>query len=231
MNRSDLLSKAINECLQEMYSKAQPPMDFNELNRKCEAKEEYDKDYWSHHYLPQNEYEDILESYMDTYNIKCQWKDHSQIMINYLMEGGTKDKWIEGHTGEDGFKYPGHRGYENTPKISDLIGVDNAEKVRELMETCKNFYRFDREENQFRFTISNYAPSICKERVMEYWEKDGTPIYDRVIDPESEKWVTVTPEYIEQCKEWLTEDNKNYDEWLYNEYEKLVKTYDSNYQA
>ena len=226
MYRDDILSKAVNDCLQEMYLKAQPSLDFNELKERAKNNEEVDKDFWSHHYLPRKEYDDILYSYMHAYGIESKWDDYAQTMIDYLEKGGTKDTWVEGETDSNGFKYSGHRGYEDTPKISDVIGEEAAAKVLELMKTCKEFYKFNRDEMSFNFTVSNYSPSMCKEMVQEYWDNvDKTvKIYDKVIDPETGEWVVVTPEYIKECEEQV-ECMEQYDNWLYEEYKKLVEKY------
>ena len=52
MRRSDILEEGINRCLQEMYKRAQPPMNWMGLLNKAK-KGEVDRkdDFINHHYL------------------------------------------------------------------------------------------------------------------------------------------------------------------------------------
>lgn len=225
--RSEILDKAIHDCLNEMYKKSQPNTTWDEIIQKFESGE-YDKNVkvYELHYLPYVEYKEIEEKYIQAYRIHNEWKEDADLMIKYLKEGGTKDKYIPERIDEDGFKHPGYRGYESTPKLEDalkdIIKNPNIEeqvlnKVFELMYNCKDFYCPNREENSFRFTVCNYAPCSNKESVQKLYNEI---IYDREYCPIDEKWKFVTPETIkfweEQLEVW--ED----DEWFVSKLTELI---------
>ena len=178
------------------------------------------------------EYIDIKEKYLYSYNIKSTWEDSAQLMIDYLEKGGTKDKYIEPNTDEEGHYHPGYRSYEHTPKLIDalteIIGEINAieacKKVFELMNECKGFYRGDREESKFSFTVANYDPNSCKERVQKFWG-DKLTIYDTEIDPMEGIFVKVTEEQLNQWEADLDVAEEDKDAFLIEEYTKLLQKY------
>ena len=248
MNRTEIIEKAINECLAEMYSKAQPPFDYMQMledyENGCEGLNEKYRDFYMRHYLSQEEYHEIQEKYIDLYRIHNEWKENADLMIDYLKKGGTKDKYIPERVDEDGFKHPGYRGYEKVDPLKDYITeiltpffsdcndlVDTiTNKVFELMDNCKDFYCPNREEISFTFSVVNYSPNSNKETVLKYWEDQGNPIeiYDRVVDPESCEYVTVTQSQIEEWKEKVEYYN-GYDSYFYDAYLNLIKKYDENF--
>lgn len=227
--RSEILEQAIHDCLNEMYQKSQPSITFDEVIEKHKTGEYNEKVLaYERHYLPQEEYLEIEEKYIRAYRIHNEWIDDAELMIDYLEKGGTKDKWIPEKIHEDGFKEPGYRGYEKTPKLIDalkeFLSEEDAQKAydktMELMNNCKDFYNPTREENNFRFTIANYSPCCNKETVQSNYS--DITIYERVYDPVNEEWVDVTPQQIEKWREELEEWN---DEWFKEELTKLIDKY------
>ena len=168
---------------------------------------------------------------MYMYNIHNDWKNSADLMINYLEKGGTKDKYIPAVTDETGY-HPGYRGYEKTPKLIDalkeFLSEEDAqkatEKVFELMNECKGFYRGDGEESKFSFTVTNYAPNSCKERVQKFWG-DKLTIYDTEIDPMEGIFVKVTEEQLNQWEADLDVAEEDKDAYLIEEYTKLLQKY------
>lgn len=235
--RSEIIEKAINDCLNEMYQRSQPSTTWDEIIQKYESGE-YDKNtkVYEMHYLPEEEYKDIEEKYIRAYRIHNEWKDDADLMIDYLQNGGTKDKWIPEQVDEDGFKHPGYRGYEKTPKLKDALKeiINNPEiekqvldKVFELMNNCKDFYCPNREENNFRFSVMNYSPCSNKEFVQQHHTET---IYDREYCPVDEKWKSVTPETIkfweEELESWNDyKDGDNFKNWIVQELTKLITKY------
>lgn len=229
MRRNDVLEEGINRCLQEMYKRAQPPMNWMGLLNKAK-KGEVDRkdDFINHHYLSMEEYSDILNEYLDSYRVINDWPDHAQLVYDYLAKGGTKEVYRPEVIEEDGFKHPGYRDYEKTPKVTELIGKEEANKVLELIENCKNFYKGNTEECQFRMTIMNYSPTFNKEAVKKYYEEKGEPIeiYDRVVDPYTDKWVSVTSKQLKEWKKNLSSFQFDEDDWYTKETKKLIDRYD-----
>lgn len=234
-NRHEILLEALERCYNEMFERAQPSVTWEQVNKNVldGVYGEGVKDAYNYHYLSSKEYEDIREKYMYMYNIHDRWKDNAELMINYLKEGGTKDKWIPEKIHENGFKEPGYRGYEQVPSfekhlfdiLSEFEGkILNAEtktelqikivdKVFELMNYCKDFYRGDREVSNFIFSVMDLSPNSNKEAVIENWKKLGKDIeiIDKIEDPWSGE--LVFPEEIEGYEEGKVY-NYDIDEWV-----------------
>lgn len=191
--RSDMICKAIIECLDEMYQRSQPSITWNEIARIANENENPKRCIWQEHYLPQWLYTEILERYLKMYRIDNDWKKDVEIVENYLSEGGTKDKYIPETIDKNGFRHPGYRGYENVPPISKQIneiitqhyghvepGQEHLVKkittaVLETIEACKNYFDVNREEIGFRLEISNYSPNSNIEAVRKFY-KDNPDI-------------------------------------------------------
>lgn len=194
MRRKDILMRAVDECMSEMYSKAQPVGDWNQLcedakNGKIGPEERvYDR-----HYLSSEEFKYILQKYKDMYRINEEWTGNIEVLEEYLNEGGTKDKWIPEHTDENNLTHPGYKGYEKVPPIVDQIKTYLSDKVYDkdllaryseditkiVMESiahCKKFYRFDREDSEFSFAVALGASPTCNPETVKKWWKENKGI-------------------------------------------------------
>lgn len=178
ISRNGLLSEAIERCLSEMYDKAQPSVSWEELKQLSREGVYNDKNsFIDQHYLSQDEYIEIIDKYIYAYNLKNPFQGNCDLVIEYLTKGGMKDKYIPQHTDEKGHWHPRYRSYEETPKLADVIGEENAQKCIELITECKNFYNKNSMEVSFRMSVMNYSPSSNIETVREFWkEKDESVI-------------------------------------------------------
>lgn len=184
MNRSDVLEQAVHACYKEMYAKAQPPIDWDEILRLAkEGKEDKNFPFYRQHYLNHEEYTDIVENYIYSYHIRRNTKDHIELVKDYFINGGTKDKYIESTVDEDGFKHSGYRSYEKTPKLEDVIGKEATDKVLELLNDCMNFYGNEYEECRFRFAVMDYSPTSNKQEVIDYWKSKGIDLDIKEYNP------------------------------------------------
>lgn len=170
MKKDDWLWEIAKDCLEDMYQAAVPSMSFKELLQKVENKEDYDKSYFQHHYLPEELHKSIIDSYKHVYNLEDYFQEYTDILKEYLLDGGKTEI-----TTEDPDSFTGKsRKIVDTPKLSDVIGEENAEKVKDLIEKCQHFYRIDEHRNRgFEFTIFNYSPNCNKESVEKYWKEQG----------------------------------------------------------
>lgn len=188
LTRKSHLWKGVEECLDKMYRASQPSITWDELCEKSKRDKENGEEhfYWREHYLSKEEYDEIYEEYANAYRAVNEWKDDCDIVIKYLTDGGLKDKWIERSNGS-----PGYRGYENVAPISEMIhkiikdeigneyasvGDKITNCVLETINTCRNFYRFDRDAELFSFNVSMYAPSSNIESVREFHNENNTGI-------------------------------------------------------
>lgn len=197
-SRREILEKAVHDCYKEMYAKAQPSADWDKIVQEFkDGIRDKDERVYEQHYLSKEEYEYIVDKYIDMYNINSHWKDDINILEEYLSKGGLKDKYIERKIDEDGFTHPGYRSTEKVDPLynhikeilKDEYGEDWYEfadekarritdKVMELIKECKDFYKFDKEENDFRFSCALGASPTCNpQTVKEYWKnKTGKDI-------------------------------------------------------
>ena len=199
--RSEIIDKAIIDCLDEMYRKSQPSITWEEIT--AQAKENPNRHIWQEHYLPPHLFIDIQEKYMRMYRIKEEWEPNIEVLENYLKEGGTKDKYIEACTDENGNYHPGYRGYEKVAPIKSQIqeiikneiGEGNvADKIVEKLNNavintindCKEFYKFDRDELNFRMNVSNYSPNSNIEAVREFYKDTDIVINEIEMDEDYE---------------------------------------------
>lgn len=199
LDRNEILEKAYTECMAEMYAKAQPPADYYQLLEDAKnGKIGKNEKVYERYYLSHEEFKHILGKYKDAYNIKSHWVDDIEVLEKYIKEGGNKDKYIEAHTDKYGY-HPGYRSYEKVAPLKEQLSgifynsdfytgsemdeaseelIDNLyDKVTDIIDTCKNFYRFDREESSFDCSVA-LGPSPCsnKDTVIEYWKSQGIDI-------------------------------------------------------
>ena len=191
LDRDKVLGKAVDDCLREMFAKAQPAADLDNINEEYKAgKIDEDKDgpVYDRHYLSMEEFQYILNKYMKAYRVNCEWDEDVEFVEKYLTEGGTKDKYIEGYTDKNGNHHPGYRGYEKVKPLKYYIKkildeeIVNGEicedvtdkvvnKVMELISDCKHFYKFNADEQKFRNTVCmTCSPTGNKETVKKWWK-------------------------------------------------------------
>lgn len=161
----DLLTEAIKGCLRQMYKKAQPPADFDNLPPDSKEYPIYQR-----HYLSKKAYKVIEQYFIDTYQLSNDFPSYCDLLENYLVEGGPVEVYVK----EKG--KPGFRDYEQSPKISDVISSEDVEKVLKLIHNCKEFYNSNYRENQFRFNVANYSPTSNKQTVIDYWKSQDIDI-------------------------------------------------------
>ena len=130
ITKDKILSRAVDECLKELYSYVQPSITWEQFEKECE---EYSKKYieWKNlkerpnieeycgprpyefHYLPKEIMKDICDSYVYAYRFDQQQEllDTIEVLKNYCKEP-IVDKYIDDWTDETGFRHPGYRSYD-----------------------------------------------------------------------------------------------------------------------
>ena len=145
MDRRTVLSEAINSCMKELYSLAQPSVTWDEFvqenaefNIKYKEWDDWKMKKTSHpewedksitecigpkpfefYYLPKDILEDICNSYINAYQLDSQQEllNIIQILKNYCKEP-IISKYIEGENGE-----PGYKGYEHPDNLEKEINT------------------------------------------------------------------------------------------------------------
>lgn len=235
--RKELMDSLIEEGIKEAYLRAQPPVDIFQVNweeyEKDTLKEEYP--FYDRYYLPMEIQSQILDDIVSALNASNDMDVYGELILAYLEKGGHKEVYkplIEGGSP--------CRNYEDTPKLEELIGKENAEKTFELIKECMKFYNSRYEENRIRSSVFQY-PTSNAEKVKEYWEKMGQPIEidDSVYKNHYGDWEYSAKEYIngkvtieddEDFYENIQEDNSDFQEFIeeYKEKESSIDNVDSS---
>ena len=88
LSREKVLTKAYTDCMEELYQKSQPPASYIGYVEQYRKGELTDKDrIYERHYLPQSEYEYIVDKYVSAYGMEKKWYDYMDTAIEYLNEG------------------------------------------------------------------------------------------------------------------------------------------------
>lgn len=165
ITRDKVLTKAVDDMIAEMYMRSQPPVDIKEYSKQYKdgtLDREKDRCYeW--HYLPEPIQRQIVEDYLDAYGANDQFKKWCEFLIDNFKNGGHRTVYRDVFgTGEN------VRTGEETEKLHELIGEENAEKVYKLMDDFMGFYRTNREEMSIRSGIW-YCPTSNPKTVIEKW--------------------------------------------------------------
>lgn len=196
ITRDDIINEAYMKCMTEMYAKAQPSANFSDLLEGVKNGTIVDTPYdkvFERYYLSYEEFHYILDKYIGLYGMSEKWTGYLETVEKYFTGEGRKDIWIAEKTDEDGHRHPGYRSSEAVPHIKDTISKIISEyygdsdtdeiskkisnKVLSYVENCKNYYRYDREEQNFRVRVSlGCSPTSNKNSVFEYWKKQGKDI-------------------------------------------------------
>ena len=137
ITRRDVLADAIDKCIRELYSLAQPSVDYDDFIEENKKFLEKEKEYYSlpednrpsyheymgpkpyeFYYLPKEVFKEIADSYVNAYKFddKQEFLDTINLLKEYC-KGPIVDKYIEGPLREDGTRCPGHRGYEHPDNL------------------------------------------------------------------------------------------------------------------
>ena len=192
----DAVEDAIMNCLQDMYAIAQPPLDFKAHLAAAKKDPELRKiSIYDKHYLPQKVHDELMDSYIHRYHLEDMWKWHADLCIDYLKDGGTKDKYIDDWTDERGNWHPGYRGYEKVPPLKEVLGEELTDLVLKRLDWCKNFYVGNRYECQFRFNVCDVSPTCNPKTVLEYEHSIGHT--DFTIDENFDPWADEYDDYMD----------------------------------
>lgn len=231
--RRTIIEKAYHDCMKEMYARAQPSCDYDQLLKDAEeGKIGKDERIYERYYLSQEEFLYIRDKYIKAYGLEKTWEPNIEVLEQYLKNGGTKNKWIPDRVDEDGFRHPGYKGYEKVLPIQEQIDniikehfgeIESAELTNKLTKMifnnitdCKEFYRFDREESDFSYAIAlGASPTSNPKTVIEYWKSKGVDVKIEERNPllfwekdcyGDEFEIVMEEEYGENWKEYW--DNK-----------------------
>lgn len=235
LDRDVIIKRAIDECMEEMYLKAQPSVSYKELIEKVkfgEIEDSHENPVYNRYYLSQEEFEYIKNKYSEAYEFKPHWREDIEILEEYLTKGGNKDFYIPETMEEDGSTHPGYRSFAKVKplkeQLKEIIHDDKkldkvVNVVMSTIKDCKDYYRFDRTQEIFDFHIClGASPTTNKDTVKKYWESKGKPIE---IEDRNPLLLWEMDYYGKDFEEvMLDEYGPNWKEYWYKKYqEKLEK--------
>ena len=131
--RIDILSEAIHKCLVEMYKWAQPAINLDKLIADG-YKDSKEDPLYKKHYLSEKNFIYLRDIYKDAYGITDNWNDTFELLIDYLVKGGTEDDYRPATKDR-----PAYRDYKKVPALDTLIGKEATDKCLEHIKKCQNF--------------------------------------------------------------------------------------------
>lgn len=164
VTRREILSKAADDCMKELYKYVQPKVEWDDFVQQCKN---YTKKYnewesikgdkpnvfefcgpkpYEFYYLPKDVFNEIYYSYVRAYKIDNHQEllDTIEILKNYCNEP-IVDKYIEGEIDEDGNEWPGYRGYDHPDNLEKevnklLVNLSDKKELPKLV--CDKFFEF-----------------------------------------------------------------------------------------
>ena len=203
IDRESVLLQAVEDCYREMFAKAQPTADWDNLiqeYKEGKIDEKNDGPIYNRHYLSYSEYTYIVDKYIEAYKIKSGWNDHIDILKDYLIKGGSKDTYVDERTDENGGHHSGYRWYEEVPpmvehiekiilneydgnkEVASDVAQNVANKVIELINTCQSYYRFNIDEWKFRNTLAMGATPTSNAETVKKWWKDHYDVDIEIVE-------------------------------------------------
>ena len=171
LTRSDILSKAVDDCMKELYSYVQPHVEWEDFvgqNKMYSNKyllwektKDLDPNYigkslvecigprpYEFYYLPKDILKDIVDNYVYAYKIDNQQEllDTIETLKNYCKEP-IVDKYINDWTDETGFHHPGYRSYDHPDNLEKeitkiLTKYDDSMDSEQGEEIVNKFFEF-----------------------------------------------------------------------------------------
>lgn len=178
LSREDIIREAIHRCKKELYARAQPSVNYDELYEKYKGSKER---VYERYYLSREEILYVVDKYIKVYNLGDKFKDHCDLIIDNMEKGTITDNYIDEKYDVNGRRTPGYRSYKDVPPLAKTIGPENAQKVIDFIEDRKDFYCTDQESQRFQFAIMmGDSPTSNPNTVIDYWKSKGIDIK---IDP------------------------------------------------
>lgn len=239
LTRDKIIDRAYQECMTEMYAKAQPSADYNAIVAGVKAGTITDTDknpVYARYFLSAEEFNYILRKYIKAYRLNNTWHSNVDVVRRYFDGKGAKDVWVDGKTDSDGYKNPGYRSTESVPHIKESfkrllnneiegsVTVDKlatilSQEVFDYIYNCDNFYRFDREESNFSASVAlGASPTSNPDTVIKYWKEHGVDVDIQWRNP---LLLWEMDEYGDEFEEYMMEEyGKDWEKYWKDEWEK-----------
>ena len=192
ITRNKVITEACTNMIKEMYRRSQPSVDimlYEECYKNGILDPNKDRCYeW--HYLPEQVQRQIVEDYLEAYGANDWLKRACEFLLQNFKEGGYRTVYKDIFNDDEKV-----RTSEETEKLDELIGKENAEKVYKLMDDFLGFYRTNMDEHAIRCAIFK-CPTSNPETVLEKWGPDFK-IDDSVYKDEDDEYDYRYKDYID----------------------------------
>lgn len=162
----EVMLSAIEDTLEEMYQHSYPKVSWKQRMQELKEGKDVDKNLILHHYLPDQLYKEILEMAKTNYSYESFFRDYRDHLIDFLTKGGYAKDMV--NRGKDN--------YCDYSPIKEQMDEKSYAVLEKYLEAYKNTFRFDWKRDSFDFSVMNYSPCICRERVIEYWKSQGVDL-------------------------------------------------------
>lgn len=165
MTRSDVIEQAATQCMKELYSKAQPHIEWEDFKQECK---EYSDKYiqwqekrrngedidinefcgprpYEFYYLPSDIFKEIAESYVRAYGFDTQGELLNTIeVLKDYCENPIVDSYVKESDGEmrRGYHHPDPLREDIATLLRGYIDQDDFDAVTVSKEIVENFYEF-----------------------------------------------------------------------------------------
>lgn len=192
ITRRDVLADAIDKCIRELYSLAQPSVNYDNFIKENKAYLEKEKEYYSlpkdnrpsyreymgpkpyeFYYLPREVFKEVADSYVNAYKFddKQEFLDTINILKEYC-KNPIVDKYIEGELREDGTRWPGHRGYEHPDNLKKELRKIFDDKI--LPDICKQYNKqYNLQTTGIESSVSMAYSQIFQNKFFEFLDMAG----------------------------------------------------------
>lgn len=158
--KPDFFQEIVDNCLQDLYKYSYPSVNYKKV-KHLKSK----KDLSIQHYIPEDLKRDICKWYVDNFRLQDNWLCYVSLIEHYLKNGGYREISLD----NDYLEKKSH-------KLSDFLFDEQAQKVLQIVQHCKNFYNSPTLEEEFYSRIHSHEPLSDKSFVEQYWRKQGKNI-------------------------------------------------------
>jgi len=196
INRDNVLSKAVDDCLEELYTLAVPKITWEKFKEECKIYSEKYKKWESErkinseldkksrtecigpapyefYFLPREIMKDICDSYVHAYKMDNQQEllDTIEILKNYCKEP-IVDKYIDDWTDETGFHHPGYRSYDHPDNLKKELQKIFDDEI--LPDICKQYNKqYNLQTTGIESSVSKAYSQIFQNKFFEFLDMAG----------------------------------------------------------
>ena len=161
--------KSFSEMCNDIKAEAEKAGRGNDINFRieyCDGKYQWPIDFF---YIPDNVLKRVWDNRKEIYGVKQHWKDNMQMLIDIMFINGGGLKEVYGPTSWSNGDAVRH--CEKVPLLKDIIGKENADKVKDVLTSYMNTYSFGRsEEMAFSWGFMS-TPTSNRETATKAWKE------------------------------------------------------------